>query len=402
VGEWVRAGGGPPERVAEIDNREGEGVTSGSEREAGDVRGPLARGHPVPLGRQLAAGLEAAIRDGHLGPGARLPSTRDLARRLGVDRSTVNAAYARLRRRGCVEGRARGRLAVAGDARPPEPPSRGSATAGRTSSDRRAGERAGADPEGRPDPPAPGTLAADCLGAMLRSAAAAAVPRRDVLAALARAVSDLDAVVEVGAAGAPAPAARSRPGTPLLVEPRPGLRRALAAELERRLGVPVETARAIPDAGWRGPVLARPEVLARPGALARGRRSGPWPGALEVLPLPLAGGTRERGLVRRSVRGGVVALVSVSGSVRRYARELAAREFERGVSFTALDPRDTPAVVRAVGVARLVLHDEASRGAIPGTPAASAVIRLIRPGPIAALRGYLGLDPVPRDPRRGT
>lgn len=365
-------------------------MTSGSRQGRGGARGRFARGHPVPLRRQLAAALEAAIRDGHLPPGDRLPSTRDLARRLGVHRSTVNAAYARLRRRGCVEGKERGRLAVGGRGAWPTP-------------DGLAGSDA--------DMAIASSVVADCVYSTLRRAAAAGIPRHAVVLALGRTAADLGGAAPTEPAVRPddGPRAGSPPRpervTLVLVEPRPGLRRALAAELERRLGVAVVQTRALPRDGRTGPVLARPETLARLGANPRrgGAVSGsPTPGGLELLPLPLAGGTRERGLVRRSVRGGVVALVSVSASIRRYARELAAREFARGVSFTAVDPRDRAAVIRAVGVARLVLHDDASRDALPDTSVPAVAIRLIPPGPIVALRGYLGVDPGSRDPRRGT
>lgn len=344
-------------------------MTSGSGAGEGGARGPLARGHPVPLGRQLAAGLEAAIRDGHVRSGSRLPSTRDLARRLGLHRSTVGAAYARLRRRGCVEGRERGRLSVA-----PTGPF--------------AGEGSG--------PACPAALAVDCMAVALRRAASDGVSRRDLLAAFARTLAELDDAAGAGTVGS----IRVEPCGPLLVEPRPGLRCALAAELEWRLGVPVTAARVPPNGPYRGPLLARPKLLSRLDQARVGGR--PARRIVELIPLPLAGGTRERGLVRRSVRGGVVALVSVSASVRGYARELAAREFARGVSFTAVDPRDTAAVVRVVAVARLVLFDEASREAVPRTAARSVAIRLVRPGPIAAIRGYLGVGQDPRDPRRGT
>ena len=48
------------------------------------------------LGTQIEAGLRGAIRQGALRPGARLPSTRDLARQLGVSRRVVVDAYAQL------------------------------------------------------------------------------------------------------------------------------------------------------------------------------------------------------------------------------------------------------------------------------------------------------------------
>ncbi len=46
-----------------------------------------------PMTEQISAGLRAAIVDGRLAPGARLPSWRDLASQLGVARGTVRAAY---------------------------------------------------------------------------------------------------------------------------------------------------------------------------------------------------------------------------------------------------------------------------------------------------------------------
>lgn len=49
-----------------------------------------------PLYRQLEAGIRAAIQVGRLRPGERLPSTRQLARDLGVARNTVVNAYGQL------------------------------------------------------------------------------------------------------------------------------------------------------------------------------------------------------------------------------------------------------------------------------------------------------------------
>lgn len=343
----------------------------------------------MSLGRQLAAGLEAAIRDGHLRPGARLPATRDLARRLGVHRSTVSAAYARLRRRGCASGGSGGRFEVA-------------TAGGRPASSEDSPMRGVTDPD---------ALAAAFVRAALHRALGDALPRRRVIAALARAVSGLGGT---GAAESMPPYSRGAACVPLLVEPRPGLRLALAAELERRLAVPVAAARGLPAGGWPGPVLARPEVLARFGtsrfgrARAAPRREGS-PGAagagarlpLELIPLPLAGGTRERGIVRRSVRGGVVVLVSASRTVREFALELAARDFERGVSFVAVDPADAAELVRALGIARLVLHDEASRAALPRHAEPTVAVRLVRSDALGALRAYLGIPAPPTAPASG-
>lgn len=63
---------------------------------------PLRPGHG-PLFRQLDAALRQAIADGRLAPGARLPGTRALARRLGVHRNTVLRAFADLTADGWLE-----------------------------------------------------------------------------------------------------------------------------------------------------------------------------------------------------------------------------------------------------------------------------------------------------------
>src|SRR5688572_1867694 len=47
-------------------------------------------------GRAIESALRDAIRDGRLQPGARLPSSRDLAGQLGVARGTITAAYTQL------------------------------------------------------------------------------------------------------------------------------------------------------------------------------------------------------------------------------------------------------------------------------------------------------------------
>jgi DNA-binding transcriptional MocR family regulator len=58
-----------------------------------------------PLNEQLAVGIGDAIGRGELTPGTRLPSERDLARQLGLSRTTVVAAYDRLRSAGLVRSR---------------------------------------------------------------------------------------------------------------------------------------------------------------------------------------------------------------------------------------------------------------------------------------------------------
>jgi GntR family transcriptional regulator / MocR family aminotransferase len=57
---------------------------------------PLDPDAPDPLHRQLEHGLRAAIRDGRLAAGTRLPSTRVLAAQLGISRGIVVEAYEQL------------------------------------------------------------------------------------------------------------------------------------------------------------------------------------------------------------------------------------------------------------------------------------------------------------------
>ena len=70
-----------------------------------DVLIPLDRAAEQPLRDQVYMGVRAAILDGRLPPGARLASTRELARQLGVARFTIDDAYDRLASEGYTEGR---------------------------------------------------------------------------------------------------------------------------------------------------------------------------------------------------------------------------------------------------------------------------------------------------------
>ena len=58
---------------------------------------------PVPIYLQVKNGLEELIRSGSLPPGTKLPSSRSLARILGVSRNSVLEAYDLLRAEGIVE-----------------------------------------------------------------------------------------------------------------------------------------------------------------------------------------------------------------------------------------------------------------------------------------------------------
>src|SRR4051794_29605003 len=70
-----------------------------------DLLIPIDRSLPQPLRDQLYAGLRAAILDGRLAVGARLPASRALARSLGLSRFTIDDAYSRLIADGYLIGR---------------------------------------------------------------------------------------------------------------------------------------------------------------------------------------------------------------------------------------------------------------------------------------------------------
>jgi GntR family transcriptional regulator / MocR family aminotransferase len=63
------------------------------------------RGDATPLAVQISAQLQASVTGGVLRAGDRLPSSRDLAATLGVSRTVVTNAYARLFAEGWLEGR---------------------------------------------------------------------------------------------------------------------------------------------------------------------------------------------------------------------------------------------------------------------------------------------------------
>src|SRR5215472_4972460 len=77
---------------------------------------------PVPLAVQIAAQLQSSVTGGVLRAGDRLPSSRDLAATLGVSRTVVTNAYARLFAEGWLEGRHGSGTYVADVTAPPPPP----------------------------------------------------------------------------------------------------------------------------------------------------------------------------------------------------------------------------------------------------------------------------------------
>jgi GntR family transcriptional regulator/MocR family aminotransferase len=82
----------------------------------------IDRGGPATLGAQIEEGLRRAIREGALRPGARVPSTRDLARQLGVSRRVAVDAYAQLAAEGWLRLRQGARPRVADSVAVPDAP----------------------------------------------------------------------------------------------------------------------------------------------------------------------------------------------------------------------------------------------------------------------------------------
>ncbi len=64
----------------------------------------LDSGLETPIYKQLAESLRTAIELGAVGPGERLPATRELAGQLGLNRTTVSAAYSILEEAGLLQG----------------------------------------------------------------------------------------------------------------------------------------------------------------------------------------------------------------------------------------------------------------------------------------------------------
>jgi GntR family transcriptional regulator/MocR family aminotransferase len=65
----------------------------------------VSRDRAEPLSLQVVRQLQEAIESGRVAAGTQLPSTRSLARTLGVSRNTALTAYDELVARGCVRSR---------------------------------------------------------------------------------------------------------------------------------------------------------------------------------------------------------------------------------------------------------------------------------------------------------
>jgi GntR family transcriptional regulator/MocR family aminotransferase len=70
-----------------------------------DVPLAVERHGPLPMAKQIAGQLRDAVTGGTLAAGHRLPSSRELARILGVSRTVVMSAYTQLFAEGWLEGR---------------------------------------------------------------------------------------------------------------------------------------------------------------------------------------------------------------------------------------------------------------------------------------------------------
>jgi DNA-binding transcriptional MocR family regulator len=78
----------------------------------------IDRASGAPLTDQVFQAIEARIAGGLLSENARLPTTRELAAALGINRGTVQAAYRRLQEQGLVEGRVGSGTVVRSSSRP--------------------------------------------------------------------------------------------------------------------------------------------------------------------------------------------------------------------------------------------------------------------------------------------
>jgi GntR family transcriptional regulator/MocR family aminotransferase len=190
---------------------------------------PLDPAGRETLHAQLASRLRAAIADGALSPGDRLPSTRALAAQLGVARGTVESAYAVLAGEGAVEPRrGSGGTVVAGTRAVRRPKLRQPGLALETA------------PPAPSEAPLPFRLGLPALDAFPRKAWAAAVARA------ARALGPADMAY-------PDPSGS------------PELRAAVAGYLAAARGVRCPAERVIVTAGFQGALSLVRAALLRPG-----------------------------------------------------------------------------------------------------------------------------------------
>ncbi len=90
--------------------------------------GPLNPRDKTPLFRQLHDQMKGLIETGAVARGSRLPATRELAGQIGLNRTTVSAAYALLESEGLITGHVGRGSFVSGGVVTPEPAAIGPAT----------------------------------------------------------------------------------------------------------------------------------------------------------------------------------------------------------------------------------------------------------------------------------
>src|SRR5437762_4647395 len=85
-----------------------------------EIRPNLNPQSDVPLYRQLGLYLQRLVEAGELRTGDRLPPTRELAGQLGLNRTTISAAYDLLEQEGLIKGEVGRGSYVCGSERPAE------------------------------------------------------------------------------------------------------------------------------------------------------------------------------------------------------------------------------------------------------------------------------------------
>jgi DNA-binding transcriptional regulator YhcF (GntR family) len=303
----------------------------------------LRPGEGVPLRMQLAAQLRAALADGRCAPGQRLPSGRALASRLGIDRATVLAAYRQLATDGLV----------------------------------RVKPGSGAYARPAPNAPEPGARGRDVdpFRAFVARERARGAGTGELAGLFARWRESLSA------------------RRVMVIEEEPELgelwRRELAAALP---GVRVSAQE--PGHLRRDPSRADGSLVAAPPRLVPSLRAllPPW---VELVPLQAPGGGRERRLLLRLAVGAVVLLVSVSPTLRRRFRELAAGLRGREVAALALPPAAAPRLERGLRLARFVLADAACRPELEKRVDRTRLLelRVLDPALCSELAGRLDAEP---------
>lgn len=319
-----------------------KGIRSGTERDDGPDPASLgaydaviSAGTRVPPRRQLAAQLAGAIRSGRYRPGQRLPGVRELARRLGVHRDTAGQAYRELAGRGLVTIR----------------PGSGTYVAGRL------------DPLVVADGDPFRRFVARERAAGRAVAEVAGLVRRWVKAVEARRL--------------------------VVVGRDPDLLSVWAAEAREELepvGVEVRT-RSLAAVRRDPSGLEAAVVAAPPASLPEVESLAPrW---AEVAPLAAGLDGTVRRLLLQMPRGAVVAVVSASEELRREAAELAAALRGGEVAVARLAAGGEERLDRVLPVARFVLVDVPSRGAMRGRVPAGR-LRTLRHLPRSDLRELAG------------